>query len=43
MIRALIDIMAAPQLDQSAFSNLEQFDSLAGRNAQTAFQQMDRE
>lgn len=37
------DIMAAPQVDQSAFSYLEQFDSLAGRNAQTAFQQMEWE
>ena len=37
MIRALIDIMAAPQADQLAFSNLEQFDCLAGRNAQNAF------
>ncbi len=37
------DILAAPQVDQSAFSYLEQFDSLAGRNAQTAFQQMEWE
>jgi glyoxylase-like metal-dependent hydrolase (beta-lactamase superfamily II) len=37
------DIMAAPEVDQSAFSYLEQFDSLAGRNAQTAFQQMEWE
>ncbi len=37
------DIMAAPQVDQSAFSYLEQFDSLAGGNAQTAFQQMEWE
>ena len=37
------DIMAAPQVDQSAFAYLEQFDSLAGRNAQTAFQQMEWE
>ena len=46
-IAALIDdggdIMAAPQVDQSAFSYLEQFESLAGRNAQTAFQQMEWE
>ncbi|EPX77918.1 hypothetical protein Salmuc_03240 [Salipiger mucosus DSM 16094] len=26
--------------DQSAFAYLEQFEALAGRNAQTAFQQM---
>lgn len=37
------DIMAAPQVDQSAFAGLEQFDSLAGRNAQAAFQQMEWE
>ena len=37
------DIMAASQVDQTAFSYLEQFDSLAGRNAQTAFQQMEWE
>lgn len=37
------DIMEAPKVDQSAFSYLEQFDSLAGRNAQTAYQQMEWE
>ncbi len=37
------DIMAAPQVDQSAFAHLEQFEALAGRNAQTAFQQMEWE
>ncbi len=37
------DIMAAPQVDQSAFARLEQFEALAGRNAQTAFQQMEWE
>lgn len=37
------DILAAPQIDQAAFTYLEQFDSLAGRNAQTAFQQMEWE
>lgn len=37
------DIMAAPQVDQSAFAYLQQFDSLAGRNAQTAYQQMEWE
>ncbi|OIQ45546.1 MAG: hypothetical protein BM558_03385 [Roseobacter sp. MedPE-SW] len=46
-IAALIDedgdIMQAPQVDQSAFAHLEQFESLAGRNAQTAFQQMEWE
>lgn len=37
------DIMAAPQIDQSAFAYLAQFEALAGRNAQTAFQQMEWE
>lgn len=37
------DIMDAPSVDQSAFSHLEQFDSLAGRNAQSAFEQMEWE
>jgi len=37
------DIMEAPKVDQSAFTYLEQFDSLAGRNAQTAYQQMEWE
>ncbi len=37
------DIMAAPQVDQSGFAYLEQFEALAGRNAQTAFQQMEWE
>ena len=36
-------IMDAPQVDQSAFSHLEQFEALAGRNAQTAYQQMEWE
>lgn len=37
------DIMDAPKVDQSAFARLEQFEALAGRNAQTAFQQMEWE
>ncbi|MCZ0813768.1 MAG: MBL fold metallo-hydrolase [Pseudomonadota bacterium] len=37
------DIMDAPEVDQSAFAHLEQFDALAGRNAQTAFEQMEWE
>ena len=37
------DILSAPRVDQAAFTYLEQFDSLAGRNAQTAFQQMEWE
>ena len=37
------DIIAAPQVDQSAFAYLQQFEALAGRNAQTAYQQMEWE
>jgi glyoxylase-like metal-dependent hydrolase (beta-lactamase superfamily II) len=37
------DIMDAPAVDQSEFAYLEQFGALAGRNAQTAFQQMEWE
>ncbi|GAB4517179.1 MAG: MBL fold metallo-hydrolase [Roseibium sp.] len=37
------DILEAPEIDQSAFSYLEQFDSLDGRNAQTTFEQMEWE
>jgi len=37
------DIMDAPSIDQSAFGYLEQFDSLAGRNAQTTYEQMEWE
>jgi glyoxylase-like metal-dependent hydrolase (beta-lactamase superfamily II) len=37
------DIIASVEVDQSAFSYLDQFDSLARRNAQTVFQQMEWE
>ncbi|WP_282048396.1 MBL fold metallo-hydrolase [Sulfitobacter mediterraneus] len=37
------DIMDAPNIDQSTFEYLEQFDSLAGRNAQTTYEQMEWE
>ena len=37
------DIMEAPKIDQSPFARLEQFEALAGRNAQTAYQQMEWE
>ena len=37
------DIIAAPNIDQSAFSYLEQFETLAGRNAQTTYEQMEWE
>ncbi|MBT3143148.1 MBL fold metallo-hydrolase [Phaeobacter gallaeciensis] len=37
------DIMDAPKIKQSAWSYLEQFDSLAGRNAQATFEEMEWE
>ena len=37
------DTLDAPKVDQSAFAYLEKFDALAGRNAQTAYQQMEWE
>lgn len=37
------DIMFAPRVDQSAFAHLELFDAMAGRNAQTAYEQMEWE
>jgi glyoxylase-like metal-dependent hydrolase (beta-lactamase superfamily II) len=37
------DIIDAPKVDQSAFAYLEQFEGLAGRNAQTAYEQMEWE
>lgn len=37
------DAIGAVEVDQSAFAHLEQFDALAGRNAQTAFEQMEWE
>jgi glyoxylase-like metal-dependent hydrolase (beta-lactamase superfamily II) len=43
LIEAGGDIMDAPQIDQSAWSYLEQFDSLAGRNAQATFEEMEWE
>ncbi len=46
-IGALIEdggnIIDAPAIDQSAFAYLEQFDALAGRNAQAAYEQMEWE
>lgn len=46
-IGALLDeggtILDAPGIDQSAWAYLVEFDSLAGRNAQTAFEQMEWE
>ena len=47
VIGALIDdsgdIIDAPSVDQSAFAYLEQFEGLAGRNAQAAYEQMEWE
>ncbi|MFZ5752402.1 MAG: MBL fold metallo-hydrolase [Pseudomonadota bacterium] len=37
------DLAGAAEVDQSAFAHLEQFDSLARRNTQTAFTQMEFE
>ena len=37
------DIMDAPAVDQAAFAYLQQFEALAGRNAQAAYQQMEWE
>ncbi len=37
------DIIGSVEVDQSSFADLEQFDMLAGRNAQAVFQQMDWE
>lgn len=37
------DIMDAPKIEQSAWSYLEQFDILAGRNAQATFEEMEWE
>lgn len=37
------DIMQAPEIDQSAFARLDQFEMLAGRNAQATYEQMEWE
>ena len=37
------DAIGAPKVDQSAFKHLEQFDALAGRNAQSVFAEMEFE
>jgi hypothetical protein len=36
-------VIDAPKVDQSAFRHLEQFQALAGRNAQQAFSEMEFE
>jgi len=43
LIEAGGDIMEAPAIDQSAWAYLEQFDSLAGSNAQATFEEMEWE
>lgn len=43
LIEAGADIMEAPQIDQSAWSYLTQFDALAGRNAQATYEEMEWE
>lgn len=43
LLKAGGDIIDSPKIDQSSFSYLEQFYALAGRNAQTAYQQMEWE
>lgn len=43
LIEAGGDIMDAPAIDQSNWTYLEQFDSLAGRNAQATFEEMEWE
>ncbi|RMD89959.1 MAG: MBL fold metallo-hydrolase [Alphaproteobacteria bacterium] len=43
LIEAGGDIMDAPKVDQSAFSHLLNFDSLAGRNAQAVYEAMEWE
>lgn len=43
LIEAGGDIMDAPKIDQSAWAYLEQFDSLAGRNAQATYEEMEWE
>lgn len=37
------DIIGSVKVDQSAFAYLDQFDALAGRNAQAVFEQMEWE
>lgn len=43
LIEAGGNILDAPKIDQQAWTYLEQFDSLAGRNAQATFEQMEWE
>lgn len=43
LIEAGGDIMDAPQIDQSAWAYLDQFEALAGRNAQATFEEMEWE
>jgi len=43
LIEAGGDIMDAPQIDQSAWAHLEQFEALAGRDAQATYEEMEWE
>lgn len=43
LIEAGGDIMDAPNIDQSDWANLDQFDALAGRNAQATYEEMEWE
>jgi glyoxylase-like metal-dependent hydrolase (beta-lactamase superfamily II) len=43
LIEAGGDIMDAPQIDQSAWAYLDQFEALAGRNAQATYEEMEWE
>lgn len=43
LIEAGGDIMAAPEIDQSNWSHLAQFEALAGRNAQATYEEMEWE
>jgi hypothetical protein len=43
LIEAGRDIMHAPQIDQSAWAHLDQFEALAGSNAQATYEEMEWE
>jgi hypothetical protein len=43
LIEAGGGIIDAPQIDQSAWTHLEQFEALAGSNAQATFEEMEWE
>ncbi len=43
LVTMALPALKAPKIDQEAWSYLEQFDSLAGRNAQASFEQTEWE